>query len=181
MVQTDVQEVQDPLGNVAEVNVATDHVDEGQRYQKRDDPLECLQERHRAQAGAMRVPPLQLAFLRSGDGAHARNGCWRDLRRPVRNSGGASRPHCFVGLPAGILPLALPDRTIVEDGGSDRAKFAPAGSTPFHFRGGANRSPPLRGSTIQPFQCSFTYSYSTGLLLMPRSGGATQAAILPGS
>lgn len=28
---------------------------------------------------------------------------------------------------------------------------------------------------------SFTYSYSTGLALMPRSGGAIQAAILPGS
>ncbi len=28
---------------------------------------------------------------------------------------------------------------------------------------------------------SFTYSYSTGLALMPRSGGAIHAAILPGS
>jgi signal transduction histidine kinase len=31
------------------------------------------------------------------------------------------------------------------------------------------------------FEPSFTYSYSTGLALMPRSGGAIQAAILPGS
>src|SRR6185369_10992240 len=29
--------------------------------------------------------------------------------------------------------------------------------------------------------CSLTYSYSTGRLLMPRSGGASQPAILPGS
>src|SRR5216684_6117342 len=39
----------------------------------------------------------------------------------------------------------------------------------------------LRGLQNNRPHCRWTYSYSSGRLLMPRSGGAIQPAILPGS